>query len=494
MQTDFLGIDGFVWWFGVVEDRLDPLNLGRCKVRCFGWHNDDRREVPIEDISWAHPIVPYGVKNVQPPTEGTMVFGFFADGKEGRYPILVGTVPGIPEEIKDANQGFFDPYSENQKATNVSPKFPRKIKSIKLLPDGKGITIQNDYPKRYPNILNEPSLSRLARPERIESATTGNSIGSRSASIANTTIDFQRKNRIVNIKSAKEDKGRSTSKQKAFTVWNEPFPSFNAKYPYNNVTETESGHAFELDDTPEFERVQLSHRTGSTLEFLPSGSVKLKTFKHKYDIVMGNQKTYINGIKDETVQSDMFLKINGKLVIQCDGIDIQSVGDINMKGYNIKITADKELHLFGQGKTKVYGGGKVDIRTEGLLATYGGAGAIHASGGVTALSGIPNPISAAIRTAIKETTGLSLPESTGSLGGVKVFGPNFYVDTLLTTFNSTVTNILPPTFNSPKSPDNATVASKYKAPQPVIKRTIPTAEKEKTDGMGFLEQQRIKVG
>jgi len=78
----FLG-QQFVWWFGIVEDRKDPLELGRCKVRCFGWHNEKRDQISTEDLPWAHPVVPYGVKAVQPPTEGTMVFGFFADGKEG---------------------------------------------------------------------------------------------------------------------------------------------------------------------------------------------------------------------------------------------------------------------------------------------------------------------------------------------------------------------------------------------------------------------------
>lgn len=494
-QPDFLGLGEFVWWFGVVEDRFDPLNLGRCKIRCFGWHNSDRNAIPIEDLPWAHPIVPYGNKSAQPPTEGTMVFGFFADGKEGKYPILLGTVPGIPEEIRGSTQGFFDPYEAGEKAANVNPVFPRKVRSVEVKRDGNGSKIVNDFARRYPSVLNEPTISRLARPERIEGATSGGNAGARSASITGTTIDFQRKNRVVNIKSARSDKSRSTSTRRAETVWEEPFPSFNAKYPFNHVTETESGHAFEMDDTPKFERVQLSHRTGSTLEFLPSGSVKQKTFKDKYDIVMGNQKTYINGAKDETIQSDMFLKINGKLVIQCDGVDFESAGDINMKGYNIRISADKELHLFGQGRTHVYGAGSLEMRSEGVLATYGGSGALHSSGGLTGIAGAPNPISLAIRQLIREKVQIELPEGGNDiLGGVKVLGPNFYVNTGLTTLNSIVTNILPPTFNDPALPSSATVASRYKAPAPVLKRTTPSFEKESTDGMAFLEQQRIEIG
>jgi hypothetical protein len=31
-QKDFAGKNGFIWWVGFVEDRKDPLKLGRCRV------------------------------------------------------------------------------------------------------------------------------------------------------------------------------------------------------------------------------------------------------------------------------------------------------------------------------------------------------------------------------------------------------------------------------------------------------------------------------
>ena len=30
----------FYWWFGVVEDRNDPLRLGRGRVRIIGYHTE----------------------------------------------------------------------------------------------------------------------------------------------------------------------------------------------------------------------------------------------------------------------------------------------------------------------------------------------------------------------------------------------------------------------------------------------------------------------
>ena len=32
----------FTWWTGVVEDRVDPLKLGRCRVRILGYHSDKK--------------------------------------------------------------------------------------------------------------------------------------------------------------------------------------------------------------------------------------------------------------------------------------------------------------------------------------------------------------------------------------------------------------------------------------------------------------------
>ena len=48
----------FVWWQGVVEDRIDPLMLGRCRVRILGYHTDDKNEIPTGDLPWATPMQP----------------------------------------------------------------------------------------------------------------------------------------------------------------------------------------------------------------------------------------------------------------------------------------------------------------------------------------------------------------------------------------------------------------------------------------------------
>ena len=53
MNNNFMGKDGFVWWQGVVEDRQDPLYLGRCRVRILGWDTEDKVKMPTEELPWA---------------------------------------------------------------------------------------------------------------------------------------------------------------------------------------------------------------------------------------------------------------------------------------------------------------------------------------------------------------------------------------------------------------------------------------------------------
>jgi len=76
-NKDFAGKNGFVWWTGIIEDRQDPLKLGRCRVRCVGWHSDDKMHLPTKDLPWAMPVFPTNNTNTYAPKEGEMVFGFF---------------------------------------------------------------------------------------------------------------------------------------------------------------------------------------------------------------------------------------------------------------------------------------------------------------------------------------------------------------------------------------------------------------------------------
>lgn len=98
------GDPNFYWWFGVVEDRDDPLCMGRLKLRILGYHTDDKEKLPTEDLPWAMPIQPAisaGTSGIgwspTGPVEGTWCWGFFMDGEEGQLPAYVGTIAAAPQ-------------------------------------------------------------------------------------------------------------------------------------------------------------------------------------------------------------------------------------------------------------------------------------------------------------------------------------------------------------------------------------------------------------
>lgn len=102
------GAIGSHWWIGVVENRNDPLKLGRCRVRIFGYHTNDTVELPTSDLPWAMPMTPItsgassGVGTAPVgPLEGTWVVGIFIDGEDKQQPLMIGTLAGKPINNKN---------------------------------------------------------------------------------------------------------------------------------------------------------------------------------------------------------------------------------------------------------------------------------------------------------------------------------------------------------------------------------------------------------
>lgn len=104
MTTKTAGQEGFFWWFGIVEDIIDPEKLGRVRARVYNFHGN-KTETPTEDLQWAFIIMQptsasFNKIGVSPTgmLVGSTVFGFFADGKNGQMPMIMGTLHGIPDK------------------------------------------------------------------------------------------------------------------------------------------------------------------------------------------------------------------------------------------------------------------------------------------------------------------------------------------------------------------------------------------------------------
>lgn len=163
MTVKYAGLENnFVWFFGVVEDRMDPLQLGRVRVRCYNLHTDDKSKLPKDMLPWMTPLQSITsaatVEIGQSPTgliEGSVVWGFFADGKEAQVGLVVGVLAGKPtiegEETHDvAQRARGTDNLKNEYIPNVEPKmaYGGKYPYVKTYTseakEGKGHTIEID--------------------------------------------------------------------------------------------------------------------------------------------------------------------------------------------------------------------------------------------------------------------------------------------------------------------------------------------------------------
>ena len=180
----FMGKEGFTWWQGVVEDRHDPLYLGRCKVRVLGWHSDDKNDQPTIGLPWAYPVAPItsasqtGVgSSPLGPVEGTWVLGFYRDGEAGQEPMFFGTLGGIPElDAKGVNndgtatggQGFLDPRLAGGDIGH--PMFPDEAGHRDLLYNPVGDLVPREPATIIHNAL--PNPAEDAQTVKISESTT----------------------------------------------------------------------------------------------------------------------------------------------------------------------------------------------------------------------------------------------------------------------------------------------------------------------------------
>jgi len=138
--------DGFNWWIGVVEDRIDPEKLGRVRVRIFGYHSDDKSLLPTEDLPWAIPIHPItsaassgiGVTPLGPLT-GTWIMGFFLDGEDMQQPAFFGTIGTKSAELT-FQQADVKPPTQNKNDGNL------KDQSGNTVRDSDGNPIKSGVP------------------------------------------------------------------------------------------------------------------------------------------------------------------------------------------------------------------------------------------------------------------------------------------------------------------------------------------------------------
>ena len=232
MSAKLLGSEGFRWFIAVVEDRDDPLKLGRVRVRIQNVHSDKKSYAPTNTLPWAPIMGPTTSASLEgigiSPTGiklGTTVIGFFLDGNDSNFPIILGTLYG---------------YSGTNQTNDLTPE-AREINTINKIQEG-----------------------------------------------------------------------------------NEPAPAYRSKYPFNKTIKTESGHLIEVDDTPDFERIHVYHKSGTYYEINQDGRLVVKTVDDEYTVNLKDKQLYVKGNVNIEVKGSYTLNVDGPIVINGSTVNINN--------------------------------------------------------------------------------------------------------------------------------------------------------------------------
>ena len=319
-MQNFLGRDGFIWFTGVVEDRQDPDKLGRVRVRCVGYHTDDKNKIPTEDLPWSWVMLPTTTSSMNglgqtPPfiVEGSWVVGFFRDPDQLQEPIVMGTLPGMPSKFGNPDFGFHDPRTEDT-------------------------AVYGPYPLR----TNESDINRRA-------------VGT---------------DHLEAIRTAELYKDIGTADGE---VWAEPSNPYEGVYPYNHVYETESGHIREYDDTKNRTRIHERHKSGSYYEIDDGGNKSVKVVGDGYEIIAGSNYAYVKGNCNLTVDSNCTTNIKGDYILNVDENMIVNIGGTlqeTVKGAVTEIYEDTKTENVKKTVTEVYEDTKFESVTKKVTETF----------------------------------------------------------------------------------------------------------------------------
>ena len=430
MQTEYFhGKDGYVWWHGVVEDRKDPMFLGRCRVRILGWHTADKAELPTADLPWAYPLMPItsasqiGVGEAPVgPVEGTWVMGYYRDGELAQEPVMVGTLPGVPENLAKKGTGFNDPRLDDPDTNrNMKDKdglakpggsplnlmsFPFPPKDISIISGGEVQITEFTHEERASQTASDrlstsaESYSSFLNPREVNEPTTSKYARGKadSSSTVETTgiFAFKNRNRLVGMSTSVYNPNADLATHLPTAAWatyasvsddtkkiEQPPSAYAAVYPFNHVYESESGHLVEIDDTPTKERLHWYHRSGTFTEFHPKGIRVDRTMGHHYDMVSGNKNTITMGEENRITTNDSVTTIGGKLTMtaskdirlrsEAGSVTVDSgAGITTVSGNHVLIDAKNTLVLKGAKIVRDDDSAEDDVKGNYALNVKGG--------------------------------------------------------------------------------------------------------------------------
>ena len=206
---------------------------------------------------------------------------------------------------------------------------------------------------RYPRYKNEQDTNRLA---------SGNNLG--------RTIVLEKE---AALKTAVPIANGGT--------WDQSPVPYNAVYPYNKVTQTESGHVTEFDDTPGSERIHFYHKSGTFTETDANGTQVNRIVGDGFEIIERNGFVYVQGALNVTVDGAMNLRTDNIFNLEVSGaanINIYNDANVNVSGnanmavggvYNLKA---HQINMESDGQFNIKAGSGLNIESDSDLNIYSG--------------------------------------------------------------------------------------------------------------------------
>jgi len=378
-------------YYGVVEDRLDPLFTGRVRVRVFDVHTHQKDHIATPDLPWSEVMMPPTVAGLggfgqsHSLVEGTHVVGVFSDQEQQQF-IVLGVNQGIAyagnlvtEEIAGKSKRLIVNQS-NQREIGFSDPRKRQFASYDNTPDGKtpkhfpqrtfGLEKTLDYYPSVPEAINPFYDQTNVDDSELTNGLTGLIVNEAEHSKdtpyypkekSYTITDEDGKSKNINVPDINKYSGIDVPANTYFSYRYgvlkrdlgdnlEDFPVRNTQvpvYPFNKVNYTESGHLFELDDTPRKERVSLQHRGGTYFEWQPDGDADTRVMKNNYTAICGDDTLYVGGKVNIKVLGDATLNVGGDLKANVTGKSKIDSGDtltvvapeISLQGTVVKLNS-----------------------------------------------------------------------------------------------------------------------------------------------------------
>jgi len=339
-------------YYGVVESRADPKQLGRVRVRVLGIHTEDKVQLPTADLPWATVLSHDGSNSglgTSPSfyVEGTWVLVDFFD-RDMQEPYVIGGIPGVPAALGNPDAGFNDP---NRRSTDSS---------------------SDDYKLSvYPAAVNTSDVHENAR-----GSLTATSPVARDSirKTAVPTADFD--STTVSTVS-----GSLTVASSDGSTFDEPLVvdgTYKPSYPSNHVYSTEKGHLLEFDDSEGYQRIAITHSAGSYQEYSNDGTYVSHVVSKMFEIVSSDKSSLCEGDVIETIDKGLKIKVN-KLGASGNNYDIEIGSNASM---NVMIrSGDVNLNVTGNVNVKSSGDTNIDcanfrVAASGAIKMTSGTGNI----------------------------------------------------------------------------------------------------------------------